>query len=116
MADKSNLLEKSKKFILDIFTLQLVNNLHGVECKTLKRWHDFYQNKVCCDVDKALSISNGTIDQSQKSEWFEERKLRITASNRHKVKGNRFDIEKIIDDFVNPSKHETSAMSYGKKN
>ncbi|XP_074114471.1 uncharacterized protein LOC141537395 [Cotesia typhae] len=115
MTDKNNLLEKAKKVTLDIFTLQLVNNLHGVECETLKQWHDFYQNKVCCYVDKALSISIGTIDQSEKSEWFEERKLRITASNGHKVKGNRFDIEKIIDEFLNPSKHETSAMSYGKK-
>ncbi|KAK0082553.1 hypothetical protein PV326_007120 [Microctonus aethiopoides] len=103
VTEKQNLVEKAKKVTFEIFMLQLVNNLYGVECETLKKLYDFYQNKVCCDVDKALTISIGTIDQSQ------------NPDNAYKVKGNRFDVEKVINEFLNPEKVETSAMSYGKK-
>ncbi|KAK0165629.1 hypothetical protein PV328_004131 [Microctonus aethiopoides] len=73
VTEKQNLVEKAKKVTFEIFMLQLVNNLYGVECETLKKF------------------------------------------NAYKVKGNRFDVEKVINEFLNPEKVETSAMSYGKK-
>ncbi|KAK0073807.1 hypothetical protein PV326_013046, partial [Microctonus aethiopoides] len=70
VTEKQNLVEKAKKVTFEIFMLQLVNNLYGVECETLKQLYDFYENKVCCDVDKALTISIGTIDQSQNPDAY----------------------------------------------
>lgn len=115
MTDKLAIEEKARKAVLDILMLQYVNQIYTKENFITRDLYTFYQEFVCCDVDAALKISIGTVHQSKSSEWFRERILRITASNGHKLKGNRFNVEKVIANMLNPARTETSAMAYGKK-
>ncbi|KAL4721287.1 hypothetical protein ACJJTC_014294 [Scirpophaga incertulas] len=80
-----------------------------------KHLYDFYNDKVCCNVDSGSNICFETIDQANSSRWYTERKLRITASNAHKLKGDRFDVNRVINDLLSTKNNETSAMKYDKK-
>ncbi|KAK0091350.1 hypothetical protein PV326_003351 [Microctonus aethiopoides] len=43
-------------------------------------------------------------------EWFEQRTLRMTASNAYKLKGHRFNVEKVMTDLLNPKITQTVAL------
>lgn len=109
--------EKVKKVTLEIFMLQWGYTQFSTDNEIFisKDLDNFYNEKVNCDIDTALKISIGTIDQSQNAEWFKQQKLRITASNGHKIKGTRFNINSVMNSLLTPKKIEISAMSYGKK-
>lgn len=116
VTEKRTVEEKARKVVLDIFMLQSARNtIYSQEISIDKDLYAFYQEFVCCDVDAALNLSIKTVHQSKCSEWFRERSLRITASNGYKLKGKRFNVEKVITNLLNPGKYETSAMAYGKK-
>ncbi|XP_074113752.1 uncharacterized protein LOC141536872 [Cotesia typhae] len=113
--EKINMETKATKLVTDIVSLQSCNNIYSVDTVIDENSYNFYISEVCCDVDKIIKISVQTLHQSQSDEWFKQRVLRITASNAHKLKGNRFDVDKVISDFLTPNTLETSAITYGRK-
>lgn len=80
-----------------------------------KDLYNFYRDKICCDLNGIVNITLKTMDQSNNEEWYEERKVRITASNAHRVKGDRFNAEKVINNFLGMKSIQTTSMAYGKK-
>lgn len=118
ITEKRALDENARKITLEIFMLQWGNTQCTTDTTDINisnKLYNFYNEKVCCDINAGLQISVGTIDQSQNSEWSKERKLRLTASNGHRVKGTRYDVDKVTTSLLTPKKIETSVMSYGKK-
>ncbi|XP_044595063.1 uncharacterized protein LOC123272393 [Cotesia glomerata] len=116
MKMKQTLTEKAEKVVSDIFLLQSVNKKYSVEVVITKDLYTFYKQNVCCDFKTALNLSVSTIKQSNSSKWFKQRTLRITASNAYKLKGHRFNVEKVMTDLLNPKITQNAAMIYGKKN
>ena len=45
----------------------------------------FYKSKVIVDMFQAYDICKRTITQSKSEFWFEQRKIRITASKAHSI-------------------------------
>lgn len=116
MKTKQTLMEKAEKVVSDIFLLQSMNQIYSEESIIDLDLYTFYKQYVCCDFKAALNLSVSTIEQANCSEWFEQRTLRITASNAYKLKGHRFNVEKVMIDLLNPKITQTAAMIYGKKN
>ncbi|KAK9892672.1 hypothetical protein WA026_021525 [Henosepilachna vigintioctopunctata] len=94
--------EKARKVVSDIFLLQNCNEIFSQEVMVTKEIFTFYQEKICCDAKTALNLNLLTILQSDCSEWFAQRVLRITVSNGYKLKGQRFDVEKVVTDMLYP--------------
>lgn len=116
MKMKQTLREKAERVVSDIFLLQSLNQIYSKEVVITQDLYTFYQQYICCDSKTALNLSVLTIQQSNSSEWFQQRTLRITASNGHKLKGHRFNVEKVVTDLLNPKITQNAAMMYGKKN
>ncbi|RVE42935.1 hypothetical protein evm_012413 [Chilo suppressalis] len=116
ITEKTKLNEKIRQLVLEIFTLQgFAIYYYSSELSLPKHLYDFYNDKICCNVDSASNICFETIDQAKSSRWYTERKLRITASNAHKLKGDRFNVNRVINDLLSTKNIETSAIKYGKK-
>ncbi|KAK0077866.1 hypothetical protein PV326_009740, partial [Microctonus aethiopoides] len=106
---------KVNKVIQEVLQLQLLNEIYSEENLVANDVYEFYLEEVCCDNTKAINICIQTIHQSKTDEWDKQRIFRITASNGHKLKGDRFDIKKAITNLLTPSKVGTQTMAYGKK-
>lgn len=78
--------------------------------------YKFYQTNICCDASTALNSTLLTIQQSNSSEWFVQRALRITASNESRLKGQRFNVEKVVTDKLHPKITKNAAMIFRKTN
>lgn len=113
--EQKNEENKIKKLVTDILSLQACNRVYNEENYITKDLYDFYVTQVCCDVDKIINISVETLSQSKSNEWYKHRVMRVTASSGHKLKGDRFEIDKVISELLTPSKLNSSAVVYGKK-
>lgn len=115
ISERKKLHEKICHVVQDIFMLQCIATNYSSQISIPEQLFDFYNSKVCCDVDSGINICFGTIDQANNSRWYMERKLRITASNAHRLKSSRFNKDKAINNLLIMKNIETSAMVYGKK-
>lgn len=107
--------QKAEKVVRDIILIQSMNQIYSEEVVITKDLHTFYEKYVNCDFKTALNLSVLTIEQSNSSEWLKQRTLRITASNAYKLKGHRFNMDKVMTDLLNPRIIQNAAMIYGKK-
>lgn len=111
--EKRDIVTKVNQLIQEVLQLQLLNMTYSQESSIATDIYEFYLKEVCCDKTKAINICIETILQSKVDEWYKQRIFRVTASNGHKLKVDRFNIEKVIINLLTPSKVETQA--YGNK-
>ena len=76
---------------------------------------DFYEKVIVISDENAVKLSCATLMQSKCKEWYDARKLRISAStNVHKIKiRKKKTIESLISDIISPKKIETASLKYG---
>lgn len=77
----------------------------------------FYKKEVIANDEKIIDTCCETVSQSSCPKWFEERKLRLSASsNIHSVKSRRSKtIDKLVNDMLSSVKISTDATKYGKE-
>ncbi|XP_053597208.1 uncharacterized protein LOC103570404 isoform X3 [Microplitis demolitor] len=78
---------------------------------------EFFLNKVQLSEDEIIQLSCETVQQSSCNNWFQARRLRISASsNVHHIKIlSRKPVENLVSDMLNPSTIKSSSTKYGLK-
>ncbi|KAK0170602.1 hypothetical protein PV328_008438 [Microctonus aethiopoides] len=117
-----------RKHLGPILQLHLLVNtsqpIHSIMSKRHKRQKITYESGHIFDVTQKkllnglVTITADVVAQTSVSKTYNveiTRIFRITANNDHKLKGDRFDIEKAITNLLTPNKVETQAIAYGKK-
>lgn len=78
----------------------------------------YYNERIILDNDSVFSLCLRTMEQSKAAEWFEARRVRITASEKaHKIKTmTRVSAESLLKGFLNPKILNTESLNYGIEN
>ncbi|XP_064454764.1 uncharacterized protein LOC135366038 [Ornithodoros turicata] len=63
-----------------------------------------------CNVEE---VARATLGQNVNDRWHKERRLRVTASNAHRVWTRKDGFEKLAKSLVCPRRVQTAAMAYG---
>ena len=85
-----------------------------VECTLERSIKLFYEEKVAVSKEKAIEIFKNTMGQSSNSLWFEERKLRISASKAQRILKAKKDITRFKYCF-SQNYFDNEAMKYGRE-
>lgn len=111
-----NLKQEDCKELLKNFSLFndeciVYSNIYKLE----KELQDFYNKKIRMNNDDICKLCCETIDQSQCSQWFEARRLRLSASsNIHNIKiRTRKTIDKLVNDILYPANVDSESTNYG---
>ena len=111
-----NLKQEDCKELLKNFSLFndeciVYSNIYKLE----KEFQDFYNKKIRMNNDDICKLCCETIDQSQCSQWFEARRLRLSASsNIHNIKiRTRKTIDKLVNDILYPANVDSESTNYG---
>eukprot|EP00117_Sycon_ciliatum_P047815 scpid67927/ scgid34113/ len=75
---------------------------------------DFYEHRVAVSSARAAEIARETKGQSTNLSWYNERRLRVTATLVKSIASRRSDdFSTIINRKLAPPQHPTAAMKYG---
>ena len=80
---------------------------------------EFYEKFIVKSDVEIIKLCIETIEQSKCKKWFDERKLRLTASkNIHsiKIRTVRKSIESLVEEILNGKKVDTKDTKYGVEN
>ncbi|XP_068085057.1 uncharacterized protein [Anabrus simplex] len=111
--------EECEEIVTHLLHLQVSNDVRLPDKYTFRTVSDemFLTSKVQVDTDHIIKISLDTLSQSGSPRWFQERKIRISASTKaHRIKTTRYNFDTLALAFVTESPIGRAALnnlSYG---
>lgn len=104
----------SPKPTYDYYEVISQNSALKVLLKVVKEPTDpFYCEHVCISKTEAVELCHRTLKQSKCQEWFEQRKIRISASKSHFVKTRRKDFESLAIRMSTSKEFSSQHTKYG---